>query len=254
MPRGRRGKKNKRLPPTARVTSAGDGTDALPASVYKASDLSPGTLRSLSNSRSSLRDIRYGCSPPIITMCRGLASLPTACLERAKGLKARFGCFFQKPDLSHKMYKLSRVSPEECLKWRESFDRLLANKHGLSAFRAFLVSEFSEENLAFYLACEDYRNTTSTTKLSIKAKKIYEEFIGSDAPREVNIDHETRAITKQNLERPTQTSFDPAQSKIYTLMEKDCYPRFLRSAAYHELTRPLTSKIGQHCNGEKTRK
>ncbi|KAG9338385.1 hypothetical protein JZ751_025789 [Albula glossodonta] len=222
MPRGRRGKENKRLPPTARVTSAGDGTDALPASPKQPEGY---TIRLFSPHNNNVQR----------------TSITT---YRLSG---------EKPDLSHKMYKL-RVSPEECLKWRESFDRLLANKHGLSAFRAFLVSEFSEENLAFYLACEDYRNTTSTTKLSIKAKKIYEEFIGSDAPREVNIDHETRAITKQNLERPTQTSFDPAQSKIYTLMEKDCYPRFLRSAAYHELTRPLTSKIGQHCNGEKTRK
>ncbi|XP_061098382.1 regulator of G-protein signaling 5-like isoform X2 [Conger conger] len=188
-------------------------------------------------------------------MCRGLESLPTTCLERAKELKARFGCIFQKPDLSHKMDKLSRVTPEECMKWRESFDRLLANKHGLCAFRAFLVSEYSEENLAFYLACEDYRNTTSTSKLSAKAKKIYEEFIGSDAPREVNIDHETRAVTKHNVDQPSPSCFDQAQSKVYTLMEKDCYPRFMRSAMYCELTRSLSRKMAQRVGGdEKTRK
>lgn len=48
------------------------------------------------------------------------------------------------------------------------------------------MSEFSEENIAFYLACEDYK-TTKSSKLAGKAKKIYDEFIGSDAPREVNI-------------------------------------------------------------------
>lgn len=47
------------------------------------------------------------------------------------------------------------------------------------------MSEYSEENLAFYLACEDFRNASSASKLSIKAKKIYDEFIESDAPREV---------------------------------------------------------------------
>lgn len=56
---------------------------------------------------------------------------------------------------------------------------------GLCAFTAFLVSEFSEENIAFYFACEDYRSTKSPAKLSAKAQKIYDEFIGSDAPREV---------------------------------------------------------------------
>lgn len=49
------------------------------------------------------------------------------------------------------------------------------------------MSEFSEENLAFYLACEDYMNTQSPSKLPPKAKKIYDEFIVCDAPREVII-------------------------------------------------------------------
>lgn len=56
---------------------------------------------------------------------------------------------------------------------------------GLCAFTAFLVSEFSEENITFYFACEDYRNTKSHAKLPTKAQKIYDEFICSDAPREV---------------------------------------------------------------------
>lgn len=56
---------------------------------------------------------------------------------------------------------------------------------GLCAFTAFLLSEFSEENVAFYFACEDYRNTKSLAKLPAKAQKIYDEFIGNDAPREV---------------------------------------------------------------------
>lgn len=58
---------------------------------------------------------------------------------------------------------------------------------GLCAFRAFLLSEHSEENIAFYLACEDYKNTKTSSKLCSKAKKIYEEFVDADAPREVII-------------------------------------------------------------------
>jgi hypothetical protein len=56
----------------------------------------------------------------------------------------------------------------------------------MCAFTAFLVSEFSEENIAFYFACEEYRSTKSAAKLAAKAQKIYDEFIGSDAPREVS--------------------------------------------------------------------
>lgn len=137
----------------------------------------------------------------------------------------------------------------------------------MCAFTAFLVSEFSEENIAFYFACEDYRTTKCAAKLPTKAQKIYDEFISSEAPREVrthshsshgdypkvqidhqklkahynvcflqiNIDHETRDITKANLLVPSPSCFDIAQHKIYMLMAKDCYPRFLRSPAYKDL-------------------
>ncbi|XP_030647339.1 regulator of G-protein signaling 16 [Chanos chanos] len=172
-------------------------------------------------------------------MCRGLAAFPSSCLERAKGFKSRLGSFLQRHDWSFLCYSYRATKPrltlEECLKWKESFENLLSNKHGLYAFRAFLISEFSEENIAFYLACEDFKRTKSPSKLLAKANRIYEEFISSEAPREVNIDHETRDITQMNVKCPTVGCFDMAQYRIYILMEKDCYPRFLRSAAYRDL-------------------
>nr|XP_046248801.1 regulator of G-protein signaling 5-like [Scatophagus argus] len=170
-------------------------------------------------------------------MCKGLASLPTCCLERAKVLKARLGSILQKPNWNLSSCKIGQNKPtlEECLRWKQSFEKLLSSKCGLCAFTAFLVSEFSEENIAFYFACEDYRNTKSPTKLTAKAQKIYDEFISSDAPREINIDHETRDITKANMVALSPSCFDLAQHRIYMLMAKDCYPRFLRSAAYRDL-------------------
>lgn len=56
---------------------------------------------------------------------------------------------------------------------------------GLASFKSFLKSEFSEENLEFWMACEDFKKTTSAAKMAEKAKKIYEEFIQSEAPKEV---------------------------------------------------------------------
>ncbi|XP_028328702.1 regulator of G-protein signaling 5b [Gouania willdenowi] len=173
-------------------------------------------------------------------MCRALESLPITCLERAKELKALFGSLLQKSDHNIAAHSKKsdglRVNVNEPLQWKESFEKLLSSQNGLCLFRAFLVSEFSEENIAFYLACEDYR-TTKTSKMPAKAKKIYNEFIGADAPREVNLDHLTKAITKDNMEQLDGTCFDLAQAKIYTLMEKDCYPRFLKSTTYLEMTR-----------------
>uniref|UniRef100_A0A8C7PQG4 Regulator of G protein signaling 16 n=2 Tax=Oncorhynchus mykiss TaxID=8022 RepID=A0A8C7PQG4_ONCMY len=178
------------------------------------------------------------------TMCKGLALLPTTCLERAKELKAKLGSFLQKPDWSLASCKIGKTRPtlEQCMRWKESFEKLLSSKHGLMAFTAFLVSEFSEENIAFYVACEDFRSTKSAAKLAAKAQRIYDEFICTDAPREVNIDHETRDITRANLKDPSTSCFDMAQHRIYLLMAKDCYPRFLRSPAYKDLISQLHAK------------
>lgn len=58
-------------------------------------------------------------------------------------------------------------------------------KGGQSAFRDFLKSEFCEENLDFWLACEDFKSYDSQEELTRKAASIYEEFIEADSPKQV---------------------------------------------------------------------
>ncbi|XP_060153045.1 regulator of G-protein signaling 5 isoform X2 [Globicephala melas] len=84
------------------------------------------------------------------------------------------------------------------------------------------------------MACEDYKKIKSPVKMAEKAKKIYEEFIQAEAPKEVNIDHFTKDITAKNLAEPSPSSFDVAQKRIHALMEKDSLPRFVRSGFYQE--------------------
>ncbi|NXX49734.1 RGS21 protein, partial [Tricholaema leucomelas] len=108
---------------------------------------------------------------------------------------------------------------------------------GLAAFRTFLKSEFSEENVDFWLACEDFKKTKSSTKMVAKAQKIYSDFIQADAPKEINIDFHTKNDISQNISEPTLSCFDDAQRLIYSLMAKDSFPRFLRSEAYKDLVK-----------------
>lgn len=58
---------------------------------------------------------------------------------------------------------------------------------GLATFRNFLRSEFSEENVEFWLACEDFKKTKSPLKMATKAKKIYEDFIQTGGHKEVGL-------------------------------------------------------------------
>ncbi|XP_003219902.1 regulator of G-protein signaling 5 [Anolis carolinensis] len=178
-------------------------------------------------------------------MCKGLAALPHTCLERAKEIKTKLGTLLQKPDSSvdliipysekpEKPAKLQKPSAEEAWQWRNSLEKLLQNPYGLASFQNFLKSEFSEENIEFWIACEDYKKIKFPSKMTEKAKKIYEEFIQSEAPKEVNIDHFTKSVTMKNLVEPSESTFDLAQKKIFMLMEKDSLPRFVRSSIYQE--------------------
>uniref|UniRef100_A0A3P8UP85 Regulator of G-protein signaling 8 n=1 Tax=Cynoglossus semilaevis TaxID=244447 RepID=A0A3P8UP85_CYNSE len=106
---------------------------------------------------------------------------------------------------------------------------------GLAAFRTFLKTEFSDENIEFWMACEEYKKVKSCTKMMSKANKIFKEFIDVQAPREVNIDYRTREKIKQSLEEPSSSTLDEVQAQVYSLMEKDSYPRFLRSKMYQEI-------------------
>ncbi|CAL1579944.1 unnamed protein product [Knipowitschia caucasica] len=128
------------------------------------------------------------------------------------------------------------ISAEAVSKWSNSFEDVMKDSDGVEIFSQFLRSEFSEENMEFWLACEDFKTIDSDTKLLSKAKYIYTVFIESDAPKEVNIDYGTKMAIEQSIAKPTKSCFDAAQKKVFSLMQKDSYPRFLHSDMYVHLT------------------
>ncbi|XP_035516688.1 regulator of G-protein signaling 21 isoform X1 [Morone saxatilis] len=157
------------------------------------------------------------------SMCKGLSSLPSSCREKAKEMRVKFSHLAE----THHKYKVQDG------KAFQDLETLLNNKSGLQAFRGFLRSEFSEENLKFWLACEEYRVSPSKTK----AGSIYSQFINPDAPQEVNLDAETREALLNLMDSLCADTFNKAQQRIYSLMAKDSFPRFLRSAHCMETIR-----------------
>ncbi|KAF6073632.1 regulator of G protein signaling 1 [Phyllostomus discolor] len=130
------------------------------------------------------------------------------------------------------------LSADEVMQWSQSLEKLLATRTGQDVFGSFLKSEYSEENIEFWLACEDYKSTESDL-LRCKAEKIFKAFVHSDAAKQINIDFRTRESTAKKIKAPTLTCFDEAQKIVYTLMEKDSYPRFLKSNIYLNLLNDL---------------
>lgn len=75
---------------------------------------------------------------------------------------------------------------EEIRAWGTSFDQLMKNSAGRELFREFLKGEYSEENIAFWLACEQLKRENSPQKVESRAREIYEDYISILSPKEVS--------------------------------------------------------------------
>lgn len=119
--------------------------------------------------------------------------------------------------------------------WAQSFDKLMRSPAGRGAFRAFLRTEYSEENMLFWLACEELKAEADRHAVDEKARLIYEDYVSILSPKEVSLDSRVREGINKKMQEPSAHTFDDAQLQIYTLMHRDSYPRFLTSPAYRAL-------------------
>ncbi|PWA25281.1 hypothetical protein CCH79_00005459 [Gambusia affinis] len=131
---------------------------------------------------------------------------------------------------------------EEVSTWGQSFDKLMCCPAGRNSFRQFLRTEFSEENMLFWLACEEFSKETNKSVIEEKARLIYEDYISILSPKEVSLDSRVREVINRNMPEPNLHTFDDAQLQIYTLMQRDSYPRYLNSLAYKNLLKPLSEQ------------
>ncbi|PAA80534.1 hypothetical protein BOX15_Mlig029753g1 [Macrostomum lignano] len=154
--------------------------------------------------------------------------------SKKKSIGDKFSFLSRKSVEATSADKASGIKPscDQVQRWGASFDSLLNDKYGLALFRAFLKTEYSDENIEFWIACEEYRALSGPKKQTMKAQKIYNEFVAFQAPREVNLDSTTRLATINAMGSPDGHLFEQAQKRIQALMEKDSYQRFLRSEVY----------------------
>ncbi|XP_040206826.1 regulator of G-protein signaling 17 isoform X2 [Rana temporaria] len=130
---------------------------------------------------------------------------------------------------------------EEITSWSHNFDKMMKSPAGRNLFREFLRTEYSEENLLFWLACEDLKNEQNKKLIEEKARNIYEDYISILSPKEVSLDSRVREVINRNLLDPNPHMYEDAQLQIYTLMHRDSFPRFLNSQVYKTFLDSLES-------------
>lgn len=81
-----------------------------------------------------------------------------------------------------------RPTIDEVRCWSDNFDRLMQSPSGRYYFRDFLRSEYSEENMLFWMACEELKNELHNPEIvEEKARNIYEDYISILSNKEVRL-------------------------------------------------------------------
>lgn len=126
---------------------------------------------------------------------------------------------------------LDEINVEVLREWEASFNAMLKHPDGIKLFEDFLMSEFSEENIQFWKACESYK-TVPDHQVEREAALLYQEYVAPQAPKMVNIDHQTSKEIIENMKSPDHNTFNKAQQSIYLLMARDSFVRFIKSEQF----------------------
>lgn len=131
---------------------------------------------------------------------------------------------------------LSELIAASHIKAPPDFKLFLSNPTNVEEFRQFLKTQYCQENIDFYLACEKYRklkigtDRVSKELVTFMATQIYNDFLSENAKQPINVDSDCLTRIK-HLKRngPTPDMFDEAQLEIFNLMRSDCFPRFCKT-------------------------
>lgn len=106
-------------------------------------------------------------------------------------------------------------------------------------------SIFSLQSISFQVVIKFsvVKQTVTFLKvLSHKKSTRCSSLTGYSLDSQVSLDSRVRETINRNMQEPTSHTFDDAQLQIYTLMQRDSYPRYMNSPAYKNLLNTLSEQ------------
>lgn len=106
-------------------------------------------------------------------------------------------------------------------------------------------SIFSLQSISFQVVIKFsvVKQTVTFLKvLSHKKRTRCSSLTGYSLDSQVSLDSRVRETINRNMQEPTSHTFDDAQLQIYTLMQRDSYPRYMNSPAYKNLLNTLSEQ------------
>ena len=117
-----------------------------------------------------------------------------------------------------------------CLQAKAELKHILSHPTGLSMFDTFLKKELADENIQFWTAVNDFKETVSKES----AQALYEKYISEAADLQVNVPGKMRKAIKAVVdgEEITEDIFEGSQNEIYKLMVRDNFARFKKTEEF----------------------
>ncbi|CAF0915606.1 unnamed protein product [Brachionus calyciflorus] len=131
--------------------------------------------------------------------------------------------------INEKSNEIGRVT-----KWATGFEKLLEDPLGLEIFTEFLKKEYSEENIDFWVKCENFKKLTDMDEMKQVANEIWNTYLDTSSMCQINVDNKARSSCQEALQTPNLSMFEMAQTQIFSLMKYDSYSRFLKSQMYKD--------------------
>lgn len=97
-----------------------------------------------------------------------------------------------------------------------------------------MKKEFSEENIDFWVKCENFKKLNDIEEMKTEASNIWQTYLDTSSMCQINVDNKARSSCQEALQNPNNTMFELAQTQIFTLMKYDSYSRFLKSQMYKD--------------------
>ena len=110
--------------------------------------------------------------------------------------------------------------------WHLDLRSTLRHPEGVKLFHKHLEGEHSTENLNFYLDCEKLKGFHGKSFVK-RVVEMYEQYFMDESPMELNLDIKVKLEVANNIIRkPTRKCFDTPKEQVFTLMQRDSFPRF----------------------------
>ncbi|KAI6068274.1 Regulator of G-protein signaling 6 [Aix galericulata] len=122
-------------------------------------------------------------------------------------------------------------SQQRVKRWGFSMDEVLKDPVGRDQFLRFLESEFSSENLRFWLAVQDLKKQP-LQDVTTRVEEIWQEFLAPGAQSAINLDSHSYEKTSQNVKDPGRYTYEDAQVSFWCVPQVS--PTASRTPLSHE--------------------